>query len=154
MKVWLCEKFKQPPVKVTPPAIETQYKNLGRLPKMQKSDGNAQNKMFKKLTSWKSAMVQAPVLAVWPLGVAGCGFKGLIQWKAVRRAAVRTTDESVLLSRLQTALWHATIFINAAGARIPVAPTSGRPGPLPRLEDGFTLARGRPPSRTLKIHVI
>lgn len=26
------------------------------------------------------------------------------EWKAVRRAAVRTTDESVLLSRLQTAL--------------------------------------------------
>ena len=101
----------------------------------------------------------AAVLAVWPVGchsalrVQRVGADQGVQPKAVKRAAVRTTDESVLLSRLQTALWHATIFINAPSAYT-CCPHLRQARPSPSLEDGFTLARGRPPSRTLKIHVI
>lgn len=90
------------------------------------------------------------------VSLCAAGSKGWsVQPKAVRRAAVRTTVEERRLAQpaADCFMRHARIFINAASAYT-CCPHLRQARPSPSLEDGFTLARGRPPSRTLKIYVI
>jgi hypothetical protein len=107
----------------------SQNKCLGR---------NSIKKINCKLTSWKSAIVEAP--RCWRCDLWGvtlrCGFKGLEpikvcnqkQW-SVRRFAPLTRASCSAGCRL---LYDTPRFSLMRRARIPVAPTSGRPGPLPR----------------------